>query len=172
MESAGPRLNGERRIAFLTLLPGAVLLLAATVVPWPLLTYAALALILRGAAVALGGRAWAGCFTAPILFSFFMFPVPFVWTSYAALWLQDVVARLRASVLDFFVICRRTGTIIEIVGIPQQLHVAEECSGLHQIVGFVAFAVLLGLLLERPGWQRLLLIVLAPFRRSGERRSC
>ncbi|MCE9531452.1 MAG: exosortase-associated EpsI family protein [Planctomycetes bacterium] len=40
----------------------------------------------------------------------------------------------------------------------------EECSGLRQLVGFLAFAVLLGLMLDRPTWHRVLLVALAvPF---------
>ena len=149
-----------------------VLGLAATLVPWPLITYAAFALILRAVAVAAGGQTWANYFTAPIVFAFFMFPVPFAWTSYAALWLQEMVSWVSAGVLDNFVLCLRTGTLIQIDGVPQLLQVAEECSGLRQIVGFVAFAVLLGMMLDRPGWQRLLLMALgAAVRRAGQRAS-
>ena len=158
---AGPPMQGERRMALLTLVPGAVLLLAATIVPWPLLTFASLCLILRGTAVAIGGRTWAGYFTAPILFSFFMFPVPVAWTGYAALWLQDVVSRISAHIIDLFIVCRRTGTILELAGVPGTLYVGEECSGLRQLVSFLAFSVLLGLILDRAVWQRLLLAALA-----------
>jgi exosortase len=158
---AGPPVNGEKRMALLTLVPGAFLLLAATLVPWPLITFASLCLILRGTAVAIGGRTWAAHFTAPILFSFFMFPVPVTWTAYAALWLQDIVSRISAMVIDLFIVCRRTGTILQLAGVSQSLYVGEECSGLRQLVGFLAFAVLLGLILDRSAWKRLTLVALA-----------
>jgi len=157
---AGPPRTGEPRFALIALLPGVGLLLAATVVPWPLLTFVAFVLILRGIAVALGGRSWAGFFWAPIVYAIFMFPVPVTWTSYAALWLQDIVSRLSAGVLELFVPCLRTGTVIRILGVPQPLHVGEQCSGLRQLMGFLAFSVLLGFLLNRPAWHRVALVVM------------
>ncbi len=158
---AGPPVNGQKRMALLTLIPGGVLLMAATLIPWPLITFFALCLILRGTVVAIGGRAWAAYFTAPILFSFFMFPVPVTWTAYSALWLQDVVSRICANVVDLFIVCRRTGTILQLAGVSPSIYVGEECSGLRQIVCFLAFAVLLGLMLDRGVWQKLTLVVLA-----------
>lgn len=161
---AGIPSAGDRNLALFTLIPGGLLLLLATVIPWPLITFAALALILRGITVAVGGRTWAAHYTAPILFTFFMFPVPVTWTSTLALWLQDVVSRLSAACLEPFVISMRTGTKLHLVGAPHPLQVGEQCSGLRQLVGFLAFAVLLGLLMDRPGWLRLLLVALAiPF---------
>jgi len=161
---AGPPSAGDARMAMMSLIPGAVLVLAATVVPWPLITFAALAMILRGLAVAVGGRVWAGYFTAPILFSFFMFPVPALWTSTLALWLQDFVSRMSGQLLEPFLIVIRKGTVLHLVGVPQPLQVGEQCSGLRQLIGFFAFAVLLGLMLDRPAWWRILLVLLAvPF---------
>jgi len=161
---AGSPLAGDTRFALLSLIPGAVVLMIATIVPWPLITFGAFALCLRVVAVAVGGRAWARHFTAPILFTFFMFPVPVVWTSTLALWLQDIVTRLSAGLMDPFVICIRKGTMLHFVGVAQPLQVGEQCSGLRQLVGFLAFAVLLGLLLDRPTWWRIVLVVLAiPF---------
>jgi exosortase/archaeosortase family protein len=48
-----------------------------------------------------------------------------------------------------------------LAGVSQTLYVGEECSGLRQLVGFLAFAVLLGLILDRCAWQRLMLVALA-----------
>ncbi len=163
-QRAGPPRDGEPRLALLPLSAGILVVLAATIVPWPLITFAAFALLMRGAAVATGGRQWAGWFTAPVLFAFFMFPVPITWTSYMALWLQGSVSQLSAHVIDQFTLCWRTGTVFHLEGLSQPLEVGEECSGLRQLIGFLAFSVLLGLMLDRPAWQRLLLVVLAiPF---------
>jgi exosortase len=161
---AGAPVHGERRLGLTTVVGGSTLALVATLVPWPLITFASLVLVLRGTAIAIGGRQWAGHFWAPILFAFFMFPVPFAWTSYLALWLQDIVSQIGAALIEPFAVSWRTGTILHLVGVSQPLNVGEECSGLRQLIGFIAFAVLLGLLLDRPGWWRLALVLLAiPF---------
>jgi exosortase len=133
----------------------------ATVVRWPPLSYFALVCILRGLLVAMGGRRWANAFTFPLLFLFFMFPLPVTWTGYLSLWLQDIVARVSETVLSLFVVCHRVGHSLRIAGVDRSLVIAEECSGLGQIIAFVAFAVLLGHLLQRRWWQRLLLLILA-----------
>jgi exosortase len=115
--------------------------------------------VIRGLLVCAGGRAWAAAFNFPLLFLFFMFPLPVTWTGYAALLLQDMVSRVSETVLSLFVVCHRVGHTIRIAGVDQSLVVAEECSGLGQIVSFLAFAALLGHLLARPAWHRLALLV-------------
>lgn len=160
-QRAGTPSAGDFRTGLVCLVPGGALALAATVLPWPLLTFLSLALVLMGAAVAVGGRSWAISFRASILFSFFMFQVPVKWTCFSALWLQDMVAHLSAGIVDQFLICWRTGTVLHFVGVSQSLNVGEECSGLRQLVSFIAFAVLVGLLLDRPGWHRAALVLLA-----------
>ena len=104
---------------------------------------------------------WAAAFNFPLLFLFFMFPVPVTWTSYTSLWLQDIVSRLSETVIGMFVICHRVGHTIHIAGVDNSLVIAEECSGLGQIVAFLAFAALLGHLFARPMWHRVVLVVAA-----------
>lgn len=157
----GPPQHGEAGWATISLASGLLLQGVATVVRWPPLSYLALLCILRGLLVAAGGRRWASAFTFPLLFLFFMFPLPVVWTGYLSLWLQDVVARISEVVLSLFVVCYRTGHTLRIAGVDRSLIIAEECSGLGQIIAFVAFAALLGHLLQRPGWHRLALLLLA-----------
>lgn len=153
--------GGEPGFALLGILTGLLLQAAAVVVRWPPLSYLALVCILRGQLVAVGGRRWANAFTFPLLFLFFMFPLPVRWTGYLSLWLQDIVARVSETVLSLFVVCHRVGHSLRIAGVDRSLVIAEECSGLGQIIAFVAFAVLLGHLLQRRWWQRILLIILA-----------
>lgn len=153
--------GGEPGFALLGIWAGLLLQAAAVVVRWPPLSYLALVCILRGQLVAVGGRRWANAFTFPLLFLFFMFPLPVRWTSYLSLWLQDIVARVSETVLSLFVVCHRVGHSLRIAGVDRSLVIAEECSGLGQIIAFVAFAMLLGHLLQRCWWHRLLLLILA-----------
>jgi exosortase len=161
LRRAGWPVAGDTRLGCLTVLAGCIVHLATLVAGWPPLDFVALALLLRGLAVAAGGRAWAGGFTFPILFLFFMFPLPVTWTGTAALWLQDGVSRVAAAVLNLFVVCYRRGNSLFLAGVPEPLVVAEECSGLRQIVAFVALGALLGHLSGRPLLYRVLLVLVA-----------
>jgi exosortase/archaeosortase family protein len=62
----------------------------------------------------------------------------------AGLWLQDRVAQVSAALIDPFVVCYRRGNSLYLAGVSEPLVVAAECSGLRQIVSFVALAVLIG----------------------------
>ena len=153
--------NPEWGWAAIPFLIGGFLHFAATVMNHPLVDFIALGLMLRGAAVAAGGREWAKRFTFPILFLFFMFPLPYTLTGYAALWLQDKVCWLSVTVLDHFVICAREGTMVSIAGFPQKMSIAEECSGLRQVLTFVAIGALLGELGRLSIPRRILLLFLS-----------
>lgn len=155
----GPPVRGELGWGLMAIGFGIACQLGVTVFRWPPLGFVALVAVVRGLLVCAGGRAWAAAFNFPLLFLFFMFPVPAKWTSYAALWLQDVVSRVSETVIGLFVVCHRVGHNIRIAGVDQSLVVAEECSGLGQIVSFLAFAALLGHLMARPGWYRAALLV-------------
>jgi exosortase len=155
----GPPLQSEIAFGILGIVLGVLLQSAAVIGRWPPLSYLGLVCVLRGTLVCAGGRAWAAKFNFPLLFLFFMFPVPVTWTGYASLWLQDIVARVSETVISSFVVCHRVGHTIRIAGVDQSLVVAQECSGLGQIVSFLAFSALLGHLIARPMWHRIILIV-------------
>jgi exosortase len=155
----GPPLRGELLLGLSGVVVGVLLQLAAGIVRWPPLSYLGLLAVLRGLLVSAGGRQWASAFNFSLLFLFFMFPLPVTWTSYAALWLQDIVSRISETVLSLFLVCHRVGHSIRIAGMDQSLVVAAECSGLGQIVAFLAFAALLGELFSRPLWYRSVLLV-------------
>ena len=135
--------EGAVILGSLEILVGCLVHLAAVVIAWPPLDFFGLVFILRGIALVIGGRAWAKAYTFPIWFLFFMFPLPVTWTSAAAIWLQDVVSRVSAGVLNLFSVCYREGNTLYLAG-AEPLVVAEECSGLRQIVAFVALAALIG----------------------------
>jgi len=122
----------------------AVAQLVAVVVGSALAALLALIFVGRGMLLLVGGRDYAARFTFPLLLLVFLFPLPSTWTGYVALWLQDIVSRFSETVLSLFVVCNRTGHTIHIAGVPQALVVAEECSGLRQILAFVACAAIFG----------------------------
>jgi exosortase len=125
--------------ALVWLVGGCLFHLAAVVVWLPPLDFVALAAVLHGLALLAGGRVWARGLTFPILFLFFMFPLPAALADRAALWLQGVVSTLGTSLLQFFVPAHQEGNWIELPG--QRLEVGEACSGLRQVVAFVALAL-------------------------------
>jgi exosortase len=161
LKRAGAPIAGEPVLGSMYLLSGGIIHLAAQVIAWPPLDFAALALVLRGVAVTAGGRRWAAGFTFPILFLFFMFPLPVTWTGYAALWLQDIVSLVSAALIDPFVTCFRRGNALHVAGVSGPLIVAEECSGLRQIVAFFAAGTYYAFLTPRPFAYRVLLILAA-----------
>lgn len=140
---------------------GIVFHLGSLVASWPLLDFPALVLVLHGVAVAAGGRAWARHFVFPLLFLVFMFPWPTAWMARAALFLQEWVSIIAAAVFDLATVCYRRGTTLKLAGVAEPLVVAEECSGLRQIVAFLALGALLGKLTGRGLGFRLVLFLLA-----------
>ncbi|MCI0459351.1 MAG: exosortase/archaeosortase family protein, partial [Gemmataceae bacterium] len=152
--------SGEVPLGCALLLFGGVVHLAAVVIAWPPLDFVALVIILRGLAVTVGGRQWASDFTFPILFLFFMFPLPITWTSLVALWLQNVVSTVSAGILELFMVVHLRGHTLTVAGVDP-LVVAPECSGLRQIVAFVALGALIGHLFRKPLLFTVLLILAA-----------
>jgi exosortase len=143
------------------ILAGCCLHWSSAIVFCPQLDFVALALCLRGLALAVGGSEWARGFNFPIGFLFFMFPLPFHLTAAAAVWLQEAVARVSAPLLDLFVVCYQRGSCLYLAGVDQPLVVAPECSGLRQIEAFVAIATLLGYLSQRSLVKRILFVLAA-----------
>jgi len=122
---------------------GSLLHLWADVFDWPMLDFLALTALLYGVAVLAGGRRWAQGFLFPILFLFFMFPLSPVLLNRAAQWLQGRVASAATLILQLFVPAYQTGNGIHLPGQPAPLEVGAACSGLRQMVAFVALALLI-----------------------------
>jgi exosortase len=157
----GQPVSGNLRLGCMAMVAGAMLHLILTVISNPVLDFVAAGLLLWGAAVAIGDIAWARAFLFPIGFLFFMFPLPATWTNFGGLWLQDCVAQVAAALIDLFVVCYRRGNSLYLAGLPEPLVVAAECSGLRQIVSFVALGVLMGGLSRNSTSFRVLLAVVA-----------
>jgi exosortase len=157
----GQPVQGDAFTGGSAIVAGCLLHFPALVSGWLFLDFFALVLVLRGIAVCVGGKTWARAFTFPILFLFFMFPLPENWTTGIALWLQNIVSQVSAALLDAVFVCYRRGNALYIAGVGAPLFVAEECSGLRQIVAFVALGTLLSSLGQRPWWLRGLIVVAA-----------
>jgi exosortase len=127
----------------------------------PPLDFLALAAILFGAAVMVGGRKWASRFQFPILFLFFMFPLPAPWINQMTIWLQDNVTTLSTYVLDLFIPTNRVGNFLHPLG-QAPVEVGEACSGVRQMIAFVALACIVAHLSGRSLVFRALLLASAP----------
>jgi exosortase len=141
------------------LLAGGVLNLAALLVGQHLLDFLALATLLYGLAVLIGGFTWARGLVFPILFLFFMFPLPAFITDTLALWLQSIVSSLAAFVLQIFLPVYREGNKIWLPG--GQFEVGEACSGLRQMLAFAALALIVAHVSQRSGLFKILLVLSA-----------
>jgi exosortase len=157
----GAPAQGDVRLGSMAMLAGCLLHLVTTIIAWPPLGFLALSLVLWGLAVTAGGVEWARGFLFPIGFLFFMYPLPVTWTGYLGLVLQEWVARLSAAILDPFLVCYRRGNSLQLAGVPEPLVVAAECSGLRQIVTFVALGTLVAGLSGKPAAFRTLLVMAA-----------
>jgi exosortase len=136
---------------------GCWLHLAAVLLWWPPIDLVALVTILHGLAILLGGREWARGLRFPIRFLFFLFPLPVVLTERLAITLQDVVAGLSTRVLALFLPAHRDGYKILVPG--AQLEVGEACSGLRQLMAFVALTLIVVHLSRRSRLFKGLLLV-------------
>ena len=143
------------------ILAGCLLHLFTQVVPWLVVDFLGLFLILRGLAHAWGGSRTANALAFPAGFLFFMFPLPVLWTGAAAVWLQDIVSRVSAPLINLFWVCHRRGNELVVAGLEDRLTVAAECSGLRQIVAFFALATLIGYLGRKTFLHGCLLCLLA-----------
>lgn len=158
-----PAGSPHRRLGWMAIVIGGLAHLASLVFLRPYLDFLALFFLARGGLLLAGGHDWAAKFNFPLGFLLFLFPLPPRWVSYAALWLQDVAARVSETVLGLFVTCSRTGHTIRIAGMDGSLVVAEECSGTRQMIAFVALAALIGHLSGRSlGYKLSLLLSAVP----------
>jgi exosortase len=129
-----------------TLCVGLAFQLAATVLRYPPIEFIAMMLVLRGTEVLLGGQQWANRLLFPTFFLAFMFPLPVDLTTRIAVSLQDIIASTSTEILGWFFDCFRRGNYIHIAGVADPLYVAVECSGVRQLMAFVALGTLVAYL--------------------------
>jgi exosortase len=150
----------ERWAGLAVLVAGlAIRLLAVYMVANPLDRYSFL-IALSGVFLMVGGwhtLRWAG---PAIGFLFFMYPLPAI-LEQGVLWrLQTMASAASTFILQTLgVAAFRQGNLINIAGQP--LFVADACSGLRMVTIFSALAVAMVFLIERPWWDKFVIILSA-----------
>ena len=95
-------------------------------------------------------------------FLIFMFPLPHALEVNVLNRLQRLASISSAFVLQTLgVTATRTGNLIRIAGMDQPLSIAEQCSGLRMATIFVALAVAMVFLVERPWWDKFIILLSA-----------
>ncbi len=144
-----------------TMCAGGILHLTAQVIPWPLIDYAGWVLLLRGIVLCWWGREAAWRVLPVLAFTVLMFPLPAAWLNAVAMVLQNLIAQLADIALNLFWVCHRRGHLLYLAGMDEPLSVAVECSGVRQILVFVAMSWLLAFFVHGPWWRRLSLVVVS-----------
>jgi exosortase len=98
----------------------------------------------------------------PLLFLLFMFPLPSAIENSLLLLLQRFAAVVSTFILQVLgVAATRVGSTISIADLSKPLEVAEACSGLRMMTIFSAMAIALVLLIDRPWWDKLIILISA-----------
>ncbi len=147
----------ESLLGSLMMVAGGVVHLGTLVIPLPLVDYVAWVMLLRGVALCLWGRSGARALMPILAFGFLLFPLPMVWLNTLAMMLQNIIAQVAEYVLGFFWVCLRRGPLLQLAGMDSPVSVAVECSGVRQLLVFLAMAWFLSLHLHGPWWKKLVL---------------
>lgn len=118
--------------------------------------------VLLGICYMIGGRSmlvWAG---PAVVFLIFMFPLPSFVENTLLLKLQTIATQISTWTLQLLGFgATRIANVIKIDGVEQPLTVAEACSGLRMLTIFGAMSFALFLVIERPWWDRLMILLSA-----------
>lgn len=128
--------------------------LATTVVPVGMAGDLGFVLGLAGAVAMMAGRAALRRYGFALAFLVFMIPLPVALYTTLASPLQLIVSRLGSSLLNALgipVLCE--GNLMELPG-GTRMFVAEACSGMRQLTGFLALTTAVAYLSNRPAWYR------------------
>lgn len=137
-----------------------VRIVAATYNMEPLDRYSFL-LALTGAVMLAGGWRMLTWAWLPVLFLWFMYPLPSRVEQSLLYWLQDMAAKVSAVVLQVMGTgVLRVGNQILYRG-ENLMEVAEVCSGLRMATILSAMAVAMVFFIERPWWDRLIVLLSA-----------
>ncbi len=117
---------------------------------------------LLGVCLIVGGRSmlrWAG---PAILFLLFMYPLPYFLERGLLMKLQSYASIMSTYVLQTLgVSASRQGNVITVDTLTKPLQVAEACSGLRMLTIFGAMSVALVMIVERPWWDKLVILLSA-----------
>jgi exosortase len=132
--------------------------LVTCVVPIGVLSDFSMLAGLAGALSMLLGREALRRYAFPLVFLLFMIPLPIALYTAIASPLQHLVSRMGTRLLNLAgipVLCH--GNMMTLPG-DVQLFVAEACSGMRQLTGFLALTTAVAWLARRPLWMRLILV--------------
>jgi exosortase len=135
--------------------------MTTTVVPIGVVSDLAFLCALAGLVSALAGREALQRYGFSLFFLLFMIPLPIALYSAIASPLQLLVSRLAAVLLGLAgipVLCQ--GNMMTLPG-DVHLFVAEACSGMRQLTGFLALTTAVAWFSERPLWYRMVLVASA-----------
>jgi EpsI family protein len=156
-----PALGGRERgvwLGSLLLLVGILGKLATVLIPIGVLGDLSLLACFAGVVTLFGSRSLLRRYAFAIGFLAFMIPLPIALYSSIATPLQLAVSRIAAVVLSLVGIpVLRQGNMMTLPG-GVNMFVAEACSGMRQMTGFLALSTAVAYLTARPWWYRGLLV--------------
>ena len=121
---------------------------------------ASMIIILAGCLIFLLGWNWLKALALPIIFLFFMIPLPYIVYDAIAFPLKLFVAKFSVATLQAIgVIVIREGNIIIFPNIT--LEVADACSGLRSLMSLLAMSVALAVTTQVRNWAMVLVVILA-----------
>lgn len=135
--------------------------LISVFLPIGLIADGSMILCLSGVVFLIYGRKSFARYRFPILFLVFMIPLPVALYTMLANPLQLVVSRFASTVMTragIPVLCE--GNMMTLPG-GIQMFVAEACSGMRQLTGFLALTAAVAYLSGKPLWYRLILVLSA-----------
>jgi len=126
--------------------------------PSPFVACVSMLFVILGVVLMVAGRAVFKRTAIPILFLFLMMPLPVPVYNQIALPLRRFATIVSTTVIQGVGIpALREGNIIRLPS--RTLEVAEACSGMRLLTGFIALGVAFAYLSRRPLWERALLVV-------------
>jgi len=121
---------------------------------------AGMVLCAAGIIMSILGREASAKLWYPLLFLFFMLPLPHRVHLSVLLPLQDISTRVSGTVLEMLAIpVVQQGHVLEVAG--HRLAVAEACSGLRMAVAFMIVTAVVVYLVRRPRWQKAIVLLTA-----------
>lgn len=115
-----------------------------------------------GVCLVAGGRSMFRWAWLPIAFLAFMFPLPSVLENTLLMKLQTYASIFSTWTLQILgVSAARQGNTINVDTLDEALEVAEACSGLRMLTIFGAMSVALVMIIDRPWWDKLIILLSA-----------
>lgn len=162
-EPLKPVSNSARWIGAAVICGSLFLRLGATYFPFITIDMFSFVPAVIGAVLLCGGWAMLRWAAAPVAFMFFMFPLPMFMDRLLLNPLQKIATVCSTYALQTMGVgAFRDGNRISI-GEDFQLGVIDACAGLRMLTIFVAMAVAIALVIDRPLWQRIVIIFPSSF---------